>query len=121
VLAFGENRSSKVGVRFNNPVTDGNDLGGLCEENHGFFCHALELRTDSSGGVDSIALEKLIEVISEESKSSNLIVLLKDVEKSFTECTESHASLSELPAGVLIIGSQIHAENRKDQVYLCTY
>ncbi|EES16128.2 uncharacterized protein LOC8066340 isoform X2 [Sorghum bicolor] len=115
VLAFGENRSSKVGVRFNNPVTDGNDLGGLCEENHGFFCHALELRTDSSGGVDSIALEKLIEVISEESKSSNLIVLLKDVEKSFTECTESHASLSELPAGVLIIGSQIHAENRKDQ------
>ncbi|XP_066357699.1 uncharacterized protein [Miscanthus floridulus] len=116
VLAFGKNRSSKVGVRFSNPVTDGNDLGGLCEENHGFFCHALELRPDSSGGgVDSIALGKLIEVISEESKSSSLIVLLKDVEKSFTECRELHTSLSELPAGVLIIGSQIHAENRKDQ------
>jgi len=61
------------------------------------------------------------QVISEESKSSSLIVLLKDVEKSFTECRELHTSLSELPAGVLIIGSQIHAENRKDQVYLCTY
>ncbi|CAD6269904.1 unnamed protein product [Miscanthus lutarioriparius] len=77
VHAFGKNWSSKVGVRFNNPVTDGNDLGGLCEENHGFFCHALELRSDSSGGgVDSIALGKLIELISEESVSVRLIGLL---------------------------------------------
>lgn len=111
---------------------------------------ASELQPDSSGGegVDSIALGKLIEVmdvrslqfffltawnnmvlvfnafqvISEESKSSNLIVLLKDVEKFFTECRESHALLrSELPPGVLIIGSHIHADNHKDQVHLCTY
>ncbi|KAL6846913.1 hypothetical protein ACP4OV_022766 [Aristida adscensionis] len=119
MLAFEENRSSKfVGVRFNNHIPDGNDLGGLCEENHGFFCRANELRPDSSAWneVDSLALGKLIEVTSEESKSSNLIVLLKDVEKSFTEYTESHSLLrSELPPGVLIIGSYTQKESHKDK------
>ncbi|XP_062203389.1 uncharacterized protein LOC133905581 [Phragmites australis] len=117
MLAFEKNRLSKVGVRFNNQIPDGNDLGGLCEEKHGFFCCAGELQPESSVcEVDSLALSKLIEVISEESKSSNLIVLLKDVEKSFNEYTESHASLrSELPPGVLIIGSRTQAEKCKDQ------
>ncbi|GJN34836.1 hypothetical protein PR202_gb23535 [Eleusine coracana subsp. coracana] len=117
VLTFKKNKLSKVGVRFNNEIPDGNDLGGLCEERHGFFCHAGDLRLDSSVcEVDSLSLSMLIEVISEEVKSGNLIVLLKDVEKSFTEYTESHAPLrSELPPGVLIIGSHIEAESCKDQ------
>lgn len=38
VLAFEENGSSKIGVRFDKSIPDGNDLGGLCEEDHGFFC-----------------------------------------------------------------------------------
>ena len=38
VLAFEDNSSSKIGIRFDRPVPDGNDLGGLCEEDHGFFC-----------------------------------------------------------------------------------
>ena len=38
VLAFEENGSSKVGVRFDKQIPEGNDLGGLCEEDHGFFC-----------------------------------------------------------------------------------
>lgn len=38
VLAFEENGSSKVGVRFDEAIPEGNDLGGLCEEDHGFFC-----------------------------------------------------------------------------------
>ncbi|RCV18908.1 hypothetical protein SETIT_3G340700v2 [Setaria italica] len=107
VLAFEKNGSSKVGVRFDNAIEYGNDLGG--------FCSAVELQPESSGGeeVDSLALGK---VISEESKNSNLIVLLKDVEKSFTKCTEYHASLrSELPAGVLIIGSHTQGGSCKDQ------
>ncbi|TVU49895.1 hypothetical protein EJB05_01235, partial [Eragrostis curvula] len=105
VLAFAKNKFSKVGVRFNNPIPDGNDLG------------AGDLRLDSSVyEVDSLSLGMLIEVVSEEVKSSNLIVLLKDVEKSFTEYTESHALLrNELPPGVLIIGSHTEAESRKDQ------
>lgn len=38
VLAFEENGSSKVGVRFDRSIPEGNDLGGVCEEDHGFFC-----------------------------------------------------------------------------------
>lgn len=38
LLAFEGNGSSKIGVRFDKSIPDGNDLGGLCEENHGFFC-----------------------------------------------------------------------------------
>lgn len=38
MLPFEENGSSKIGVRFDKQIPDGNDLGGLCEEDHGFFC-----------------------------------------------------------------------------------
>lgn len=38
LLAFEENKSAKVGVRFDKHIAEGNDLGGLCEEHHGFFC-----------------------------------------------------------------------------------
>lgn len=38
LLAFEDNDASKVGVRFDDSIPDGNNLGGLCEENHGFFC-----------------------------------------------------------------------------------
>lgn len=38
VLAF-EKGSSKVGVRFDRQIPEGNDLGGLCEEDRGFFCN----------------------------------------------------------------------------------
>ena len=38
LLAFEENGSSKIGVRFDKFIPEGNDLGGLCEEDHGFFC-----------------------------------------------------------------------------------
>lgn len=38
LLAFEGNGSSKIGVRFDRSIPDGNDLGGLCEEDHGFFC-----------------------------------------------------------------------------------
>jgi hypothetical protein len=38
MLAFEDNGSSKIGVRFDKQIPDGTDLGGLCEEDHGFFC-----------------------------------------------------------------------------------
>ncbi|WVZ90636.1 hypothetical protein U9M48_036921 [Paspalum notatum var. saurae] len=107
VVAFGAFGKNLCSIRFENPITGGHNLG------------AAELRPDSSGGeeVDNVALVKLLEVISEES-SSNLIVLLKDVEKLFIKCSESYASLrNELPPGVLIIGSHTQAENHKDQPY----
>ncbi|KAM3312622.1 hypothetical protein ACQJBY_032468 [Aegilops geniculata] len=121
MLAFEENGSSKIGVRFDKQIPDGNDLGGLCEEDHGFFCSAELLRPDFSGSeeVERLAMTELIEVISEASKIGSLIVLLKDVEKSFTGITESFSSLRNklelLPPGVLIIGSHTQMDSRKEK------
>ncbi|KAM3292793.1 hypothetical protein ACQJBY_036450 [Aegilops geniculata] len=123
MLAFEENGSSKIGVRFDKQIPDGNDLGGLCEEDHGFFCSAELLRPDFSGSeeVERLAMTELIEVISEESKIGSMIVLLKDVEKSFTGITESFSSLRNklelLPPGVLIIGSHTQMDSRKEKAH----
>ncbi|XP_062183092.1 uncharacterized protein LOC133887165 isoform X2 [Phragmites australis] len=123
MLAFEDNGSSKIGVRFDKQIPDGNDLGGMCEEDHGFFCSAELLRPDFSGGeeVERLAMTELIEVISEENKSGPLIVLLKDVEKSFTGITESLSSLrnklESLPPGVLIIGSHTQMDSRKEKAH----
>lgn len=38
VLVFKENESSKIGVRFDESIPEGNNLGGRCEPDHGFFC-----------------------------------------------------------------------------------
>ncbi|XP_057817830.1 uncharacterized protein LOC131030892 [Cryptomeria japonica] len=38
LLSLGENGSSKFGVRFDKAIQGGVDLGGLCEQVHGFFC-----------------------------------------------------------------------------------
>ncbi|ONM26627.1 Calcium-dependent protein kinase 3 [Zea mays] len=103
-------------------IPDGNDLGGLCEEDHGFFCSAESLRPDFSAGeeVERLAMTELIEVISEENKSGPLIVLLKDVEKSFIGVTESLSSsrskFESLPSGVLIIGSHTQMDSRKEKL-----
>ncbi|KAL6907838.1 hypothetical protein ACP4OV_002008 [Aristida adscensionis] len=123
MLAFEDNGSSKIGVRFDKQIPDGNDLGGLCEEDHGFFCSADLLRPDFSSGeeVERLAITELIEVISEENKSGPLIVLLKDVEKSFTGITEPLSSLrsklESLPPGVLIIGSHTQMDSRKEKAH----
>ncbi|CAL4978943.1 unnamed protein product [Urochloa decumbens] len=123
MLAFEDNGSSKIGVRFDKQIPDGNDLGGLCEEDHGFFCSAELLRPDFSTGeeIERLAMTELIEVISEENKSGPLIVLLKDVEKSFTGITESLSSLrsklESLPSGVLIIGSHTQMDSRKEKAH----
>uniref|UniRef100_A0A804NS24 VAL1-3 N-terminal zinc finger domain-containing protein n=1 Tax=Zea mays TaxID=4577 RepID=A0A804NS24_MAIZE len=63
MLAFEDNGSLKIGVRFDKQIPDGNDLGGLCEEDHGFFCFAELLRPDFSAGeeVERLAMTELIE------------------------------------------------------------
>lgn len=62
------------------------------------------------------------QVISEENKSGPLIVLLKDIEKSFTGVTESLSSLRSklelLPSGVLVIGSHTQMDSRKEKVHV---
>ncbi|XP_040385378.1 uncharacterized protein LOC102699647 [Oryza brachyantha] len=116
MLTFENNISSKIGIRFDKQIPNGNDLGGLCEADHGFFCPAAELRLDSgTSEVNNLALEGLIEIILDESKTSNLIVFLKSVEELFGGNTELHSPLRrELPPGVLIIGSHLEPDNHKE-------
>ncbi|KAK6260219.1 ATPase [Theobroma cacao] len=121
VLAFEENGSSKIGVRFDRSIPEGNDLGGLCEEDHGFFCAASSLRLDSSGGddVDKLAVNELFEVALNESKGSPLILFVKDIEKSMAGNTDVYSALKckveKLPANVVVIGSHTQMDNRKEK------
>ncbi|PPR93628.1 hypothetical protein GOBAR_AA27048 [Gossypium barbadense] len=62
VLAFEENGSSKIGVRFDRSIPEGNDLGGLCEEDHGFFCTASSLRLEPGGDDVDKPVNEIFEV-----------------------------------------------------------
>ncbi|GLT42470.1 hypothetical protein SLA2020_164670 [Shorea laevis] len=120
-LAFEDNASSKVGVRFDRPIPEGNDLGGICEKDKGFFCAADSLCLDSSGGDDSdkVVVDELFEVAINESKNSPLILFLKDIEKSIVGSHDVNAALrskfDNLPANVVVIGSHTQMDNRKEK------
>ncbi|KAL6563852.1 hypothetical protein OROGR_002811 [Orobanche gracilis] len=121
VLAFEENGSSKIGVKFDKTIAEGNDLGGLCEKDHGFFCAANLLRLDSSRSDDfaKLAIDELFEVVSKESMSSPLILFMKNIEKSTVGSLEAYATfkikLEMLPANVVVIASHTQADNHKDK------
>ncbi|XP_028068786.1 uncharacterized protein LOC114271363 isoform X5 [Camellia sinensis] len=121
VLAFEENGSSKIGVRFDKSIPEGNNLGGFCDEDHGFFCTADVLRLDSSGTdeVDKLAINELFEVVSNESKNGSLIIFLKDTEKSVVGNPETYAAFKSklecLPENVVVIASHTQMDNRKEK------
>ncbi|CAN4091440.1 unnamed protein product [Withania somnifera] len=121
VLAFEENGSSKIGVRFDRSIPEGNDLGGLCDEDHGFFCAADLLRLDSSSSdeIDKLAINELFEVASKQSKSSPLVLFIKDIEKSLVGNPEAYAAckikLENLPENVVAIASHAQSDNRKEK------
>uniref|UniRef100_A0A5B7A5E1 AAA+ ATPase domain-containing protein n=1 Tax=Davidia involucrata TaxID=16924 RepID=A0A5B7A5E1_DAVIN len=121
VLPFEENGSSKIGVRFDRSIPEGNDLGGLCEEDHGFFCAADLLCLDNSSGddIDKLAINELFEVASNESKSSPLILFVKDIEKSMAGNSEAYAAfkckLENLPENIVVIASHTQMDNRKEK------
>ncbi|KAM1395622.1 hypothetical protein FF1_031386 [Malus domestica] len=122
VLAFEENEAAKIGVRFDKSIPDGNDLGGLCEEDHGFFCSASHLLPlDVSGGddIDKLAIGELLEVASHESKSLPLIVFLKDIEKVMAGNPDAYSvlksKLENLPENVVVIGSHTQLDTRKEK------
>lgn len=41
MLPFEDNALSKIGVRFDKPIPDGVNFGGLCDDGHGFFCKGI--------------------------------------------------------------------------------
>ncbi|KAJ6680180.1 AAA ATPASE putative-RELATED [Salix purpurea] len=121
VLAFEGNDSSKIGVRFDRSIPEGNDLGGRCEEDHGFYCTANSLRLDSSGGedLDRLAINELFEVALNESKNGPLILFVKDLEKSVVGNQDAYSSLKSklesLPEKVVVVGSHTQIDNRKEK------
>ncbi|KAL5136561.1 ATPase family AAA domain-containing protein 1 [Glycine soja] len=119
LLAFEDNRSSKIGVRFDKSIPDGNDLGGLCEEDRGFFCSANHLlRVDGSGGddADKVAISDIFEVTSNQSKSGPLVLFIKDIEKAMVGNYEVLKNKFEsLPPNVVVIGSHTLLDNRKEK------
>ncbi|KAL3531455.1 hypothetical protein ACH5RR_010777 [Cinchona calisaya] len=120
VLAFEENGASKIGVRFDRSIPEGTDLGGVCEEDHGFFCAADLLRLDNStDDIDKIAINELFEVASKESKSGPLIIFVKETEKSMVGNPDAYATfkvkLEKLPKNVVVIASHTQTDNRKEK------
>ncbi|XP_018456768.2 uncharacterized protein LOC108827784 isoform X2 [Raphanus sativus] len=121
VLAFEDNALSKIGIRFDRPVPDGNDLGGLCEEDHGFFCSASSLRLDGSSGddADKLAVNEIFEVALSEAEGGSLILFLKDIEKSLVGNSDVYATLKSklenLPENIVVIASQTQLDARKEK------
>ncbi|XP_009589950.1 uncharacterized protein [Nicotiana tomentosiformis] len=121
VLPFEDNPSSKIGVKFDKPISDGVNLGGLCDEGHGFFCKASDLRLEATGvdDLDKLLISTLFEVVFNESRNSPFILFMKDAEKSMAGSSESYSTfksrLEKLPANIVVIGSHAHTDNRKEK------
>lgn len=120
LLTFDEN-PSKVGVRFDKAISDGNNLGGMCEDDHGFFCNASELRMEGgySEDLEKLVTDVLFEVVAAENKKGPCILFVKDVEKAVIGNFEYHAAfkskLEKLDGGIVVIGSHTLSDNRKEK------
>ncbi|KAL8256431.1 hypothetical protein R6Q59_031498 [Mikania micrantha] len=121
VLPFEDNSLSKIGVKFDKPISDGVDLGGLCVGGYGYFCSANEIRLDSTGvqDFDKLLISTLFEVVSSESRNTPFILFMKDAEKSIVASSESYSTfrewLEKLPNNVVVIGSQTQTDSRKEK------
>ncbi|KAI3975280.1 hypothetical protein MKX01_033520 [Papaver californicum] len=112
-----ESGSHKVGVRFDRIIQEGNDLAGLCEADHGFYCCAdlLCLDNSRSDDLDKLVINELFEIVCSESKSAGLILFLKDIENSLVANSEAYTTLKHklgnLPDNVIVIGSHTQMDN----------
>ncbi|KAG9130736.1 hypothetical protein Leryth_012689 [Lithospermum erythrorhizon] len=121
VLAFENNPSSKIGVRFDKHILGGVDLGGHCDVGHGFFCNANELRVEATAAadLDKLLITTLFDAIHSESRDSPFILFMKDTEKSIVGNSEAYSTFrskfENLPESVVVIGSHTHSDNRKEK------
>ncbi|XP_021690124.1 uncharacterized protein LOC110671835 isoform X2 [Hevea brasiliensis] len=118
-LVFEENPLSKIGVRFDRPLPDGVDLGGLCEAGHGYFCNVSDLRLDNVEDLDKLLINTLFEAVHNESRNSPFILFMKDAEKSIAgnpdTCSTFKSRLEKLPDNVVAIASHTQTDNRKEK------
>ncbi|XP_051132188.1 uncharacterized protein LOC127252165 isoform X2 [Andrographis paniculata] len=121
LLSLEENGAPKVGVRFDKAISNGTDLEGRCEADHGFMCSAEYFRLDAAFGddFDRFVINEIFEVASIASKKGPLILFVKDVEKSLLGNSEAYAcfkvKLESLPDNVVVIASHTQTDNRKEK------
>uniref|UniRef100_A0A0D9Z767 AAA+ ATPase domain-containing protein n=1 Tax=Oryza glumipatula TaxID=40148 RepID=A0A0D9Z767_9ORYZ len=102
-LPFEENRSSKVGVRFDEQIPG---VDSLCLDAPGW-----EIRSKHPFDV-------IIQFISEEIEHGPLVLFLKDTERICGNNDSYRALKSKLqyfPAGAFIIGSHVHPDDHKEK------
>ncbi|PHT46312.1 hypothetical protein CQW23_15470 [Capsicum baccatum] len=116
VLSFKDSPSAMVGVQFDKPIPHGINLGGLCEDAHGFFCKVDELRLEGTGQDD---LENLL-VVMRESRNSPIILFMKDAEKTTAANSVSYSMykswLEKIPDNIVINGTHIHSDDHKEEI-----
>ncbi|PHT45980.1 hypothetical protein CQW23_15138 [Capsicum baccatum] len=122
VLSFKNSPSAKVGVQFDKPIPRGVNLGGLCEDAHGFFCKVDELQLEGTGldDLENLLVKTLFEVVSRESRNSPVILFMKDAEKTMAGNSVSYSTyksrLEKIPDNIVIIGSHTHTDDHKEEV-----
>ncbi|KAL6969207.1 hypothetical protein U1Q18_028930 [Sarracenia purpurea var. burkii] len=127
-LATGEVKSmgsedARIGVRFDKPIPDGVDLGGLCEGGHGFFCNVNDIRLGPMGleDLDKLLINTLFEAVFSESRNSPFILFMKDPEKSIVgnseSCSTFKSRLEKLPDNTIVIGSHTQTDNRRKRYF----
>ncbi|MED6223658.1 hypothetical protein PIB30_076211 [Stylosanthes scabra] len=120
VLLFDDNPLSKIGVRFDKPIPDGVDLGGVCEGGQGFFCNVSDLRLENTvvEELDKLLINTMFEVVYSESRSTPFILFMKDAEKSIVGNGDPYyfkSKLEQLPDNVVVIGAHTHTDSRKEK------
>ncbi|PHT28131.1 hypothetical protein CQW23_32271 [Capsicum baccatum] len=122
VLCFKDIPSAKVGVQFDKPIPHGINLGGLCEDAHGFFCEVDELRLEGTGqdDLENLLVNTLFVVVIRESRNSPVILFMKDAEKTTAGNSVSYSMykswLEKIPDNIVIIGSHFHSDDQKEEV-----
>ncbi|KAL0351134.1 UNVERIFIED_CONTAM: Spastin [Sesamum radiatum] len=108
VLVVVNHNSKAIGVRFDVPILEGNDLGGLCEARHGFFCDGNEICLD----VDQV--KPGFTPFKGFCAESRLIVFMKHAENCLTQNLEAYQGINslfnKLPDNVFVIGSHIQRD-----------
>ncbi|KAL9228183.1 hypothetical protein vseg_003790 [Gypsophila vaccaria] len=123
VLVFKGNKASKIGVRFDELVPDGCNLGGSCETGHGYFCSSEGLCLENSAGDDShkLATNEIFEVAKDECVKGPLILFLKDMEKCIAANPDAFPELKRkletMPDNLVVIASHTQADSRKEKAH----
>ncbi|GBG64633.1 hypothetical protein CBR_g45688 [Chara braunii] len=121
VRLFEDNPRGKVGVRFDKPISGGNNLGNLCEDSHGYFCNVSDLRLEGAAGedTDKLVLDALFEVLAAEGAKEPMILFIRDVEKTILVNFERYSifkkKVERLEGRLVVIGAHAMPDARKEK------